>query len=338
MVFHDISARPLAIPAPVLATTDVLAKAMTIRRRFDKDDDRISGESHVVSRTSIVGLASRNWPFANGSGRIIDKWGSDIRFGSGEQTCRTTDGFGMHVMGDDLIGRHLILSGKFDRSTITVLLDFCRPGDRCIDIGANIGYVACLILNAVPDSWVMCIEPQPDIAALLRKNLAQFGDARSTVKQVALSDSDSEGFLSIDRDNRGASTLVTEKSAETVMVPLLPAAGVFAALDRLDIVKMDVEGHEEAVFRSGAAELARLRPRAILFEDQTNRSGPGGAIGKILADIGYRVFGIGKDLLATRLRPLTDGGSYAFNDYIALPRDRELPAAALRKYGLTASL
>lgn len=282
----------------------------------------------------LVRLVARNWPFANGSGRFIDKFGDGIVLGTGERTCKASDGFDMSVLADDLIGRHLILSGQFDRSIIDVLLDFSQPNDRCVDIGANIGYVSCLMLQRILGSHVLAIEPQPAITHLTERNLGRFPAERWTLLKAGLSDSESEGLLQLDADNRGASRLVAEKHEGTVSVPLLPAARVLGGLEAIDLIKMDIEGHEEAVFRSARDVLEARQPRAILFEDALGKAGPEGAIGSILGAIGYKVYGIEKHLTRTVLRPAAADNIGRYNDFIALSTRRELPHAAAARYGV----
>ncbi len=87
-------------------------------------------------------LLSRHWPFANGYGRIIDRWCSQIDTGKGPIQARTGDRFPMTVLADDHNGQHIILSGRLDHSLVQVLLDQSRPGDRLLDVGANVGYFA----------------------------------------------------------------------------------------------------------------------------------------------------------------------------------------------------
>jgi FkbM family methyltransferase len=282
----------------------------------------------------LLSAVTRHWPFANGSGRLIDRLGRRINLGAGLRECQVTGGFAMQVLADDHIGRHLILSGQFDRSTMQVLLAFAEAGDHGIDVGANIGYLSCLLLHHRPRSRVLCIEPQPDIAALLRHNLAQFAAGRWSVLEAGLSDAESEGRMHVSAANRGAGALVAQGQEANLTVPLLPAAQVFGELTRLDIMKMDIEGHEETVFRSAAQAITRLQPKAILFEDQLGKAGPAGPIGRQLADCGYRVYGISKQLLATRLVLLDTVTPLAFNDYLALSRSRDLPQHALRRFGV----
>ena len=286
-----------------------------------------------MRKALVSGIAS-HWPFANGAGRFIDRLGQGITLGTGQSVHRTSDGFDIDVLDDDLIGRHIALSGRFDRSPIGVLLYFCEEGDRCADIGANIGYVSCVLLQRVANSHVLSIEPQPEVLRLLHKNLSRFPAERWTILQAGLSDGEGEGFLALNHANRGASKLVGSPSTDTIAVPLLPADRVLAGLDRLDIIKMDIEGHEEAVFRSGLQELRRLNPRAILFEDSKGQTASDGPIGRLLANAGYRVFGIRKELFATRLLEVTSDNCHSFNDFIAASTGRPLPSAARAKYGL----
>ena len=84
------------------------------------------------------------------------------------------------------------------------------------------------------------------------------------------------------------------------------------------LIKIDVEGFEEPIFRSAEQELMRLKPRAILFEDQTGAAAPTGKIGAILVSAGYRIFGIRKRLLKTVLVPIVTQDECHFNDYLAL--------------------
>lgn len=261
----------------------------------------------------LAAAISRYWPFANGSGRILDKYARSIDLGSGERTAQTSDGFTMQVLADDLIGRHILMSGKFDRSIVQVLLDRAKPGDVLLDIGANIGYVSACFLKRVPGSHAICVEPQPGIVDLLHKNVRQF-DGRAIVKPVALSDKPGELRFHIDKDNRGSSKISPDGEISVIAVS---AAELLAGVERVDLVKVDVEGHEEPVFRAMRNELKRLKPRAILFEDHGDGAAPQDGIGLIMTGLGYRVFGIDKRLLKTRLVLVEKSADCQFNDYLA---------------------
>src|ERR1019366_9617231 len=90
----------------------------------------------------LAQILLRSWPFPRGAGRIIDHYFSRLAFDDEIASVLTTDGFTINVIPNDLIGRHIYLTGEFDRSTVEVLLKFSNPEDVLLDIGANIGYVS----------------------------------------------------------------------------------------------------------------------------------------------------------------------------------------------------
>lgn len=263
-----------------------------------------------------VAFLARYWPFANGSGRIIDRWGRNIALGEGVRTARTSAGFALKVLAEDHIGRHILLSGRFDHSIVKTLLAHARPGDHLVDIGANIGYVSACFLAACRGSSATAIEPQPEIFELLQDNLARF-PGRARYHRLALSDRAGELRFKLDNANRGASRIASDGDCT---VAARPAGAFLRALERADLIKIDVEGHELPVIASMAGELERLRPRAILFEHHGSEAAPDGAIGKLLTRAGYRIFGIAKGLFATRLVPIASARDCRMNDYLALRR------------------
>jgi FkbM family methyltransferase len=285
----------------------------------------------------IAQMLLRAWPFPRGAGRLIDLFFSNLTFDKEKVTVRTTDAFEMQVMPNDHIGRHIYLTGEFDRSTVEVLCNFAVDADTLLDVGANVGYVSACFLNNVRDSKVIAVEPQPTILDLLSHNLKQFASDRYQIAPVALSDHSGEAWFEICERNRGASKLVKDASTHTTRVPVWSADRLLSSLDirKLDLVKFDVEGHEERLFNSCRDMFRQLQPRAILFEERTKQSAPDGSIGALLQASGYRVFGIRKLLTTIRLVPVSSGRDCVYNDYIAICHGREIPQRAAQIYGIT---
>ena len=263
----------------------------------------------------------RSWPFPRGAGRIIDKFFSRISFDAEIESVRTTDGFTIKVFPNDLIGRHIYLTGEFDRSTVEVLVNLSQPGDVLLDVGANIGYVSGCFLQNVPRSKVIAVEPQPQIVDLLKFNLKQFGDDRYKIFPVGISNADALGWLEICDFNRGASKVVKEQNTHTVEVQLWSAEHLFKSLQgqKIDLVKIDVEGHEETVLKASQADLNRLRPRAIFFEDHAQSAAPDGTIGRLFKSIGYKVLGVKKRLTKLDFVSINSARECVYNDYLAVP-------------------
>lgn len=275
---------------------------------------------------SIVKRVATNWPFTNGSGRFVDTFARGFDLGDDERVCRTSDGFDISVIGNDLIGRHIFFSGKFDRSIAETLQLFSEPGDVILDIGANVGYVSCVLLQTIPDSTIYCVEPQPNIAHLLRKNLSRFGQDRGHVLEAALSDENGSVTMALTPGNFGASTIRSGNSDGVLTVKCLHAGEYLSQFSKIDLIKVDVEGHEAVLFAAAEQELQRLKPKAIVLECHGSDAGPSGAVGKSLGRSGYDLYGIQKTLLRTTLMPIKSDSDCHFNDYVALSRHRQLPA------------
>jgi FkbM family methyltransferase len=120
--------------------------------------------------------------------------------------------------------------------------------------------------------------------------------------------------------NPGAGRLVADDTDLAKRVELWTGDHLFAVanIDRLDLVKIDVEGHEDAVFATCAGQFKKLRPRAIVFECTSGSCAPEGKIGALLNSIDYAVFGVRKRLTKLDLVPIKSASDCIFNDYVAM--------------------
>src|SRR3954469_15193830 len=89
------------------------------------------------------------------------------------------------------------------------MLACLRPGDTCLDIGANIGMLALLAAWAVgPRGRVIAFEPNPDVYARLAWHISENRLAQGAAHPVALSDPDATLRLAVPPTlNTGAATL-----------------------------------------------------------------------------------------------------------------------------------
>ncbi|WNJ92674.1 FkbM family methyltransferase [Bosea sp. 685] len=173
--------------------------------------------------------------------------------------------------------RVLFTPQYFDQRERDLLAGRIREGFRFIDIGANIGaYSLFVAAKAGPGARILAVEPQPDVFARLAFNIAQnpFG----TVKAIAcaLADKPGELTLFLDPANKGessvrilrSSTGATVKVPATTLLALLQSEGY----ERLDAVKLDVEGAEDLIlepFLRDAPEA--LWPSFVIIEDSRER-------------------------------------------------------------------
>ena len=142
-----------------------------------------------------------------------------------------------------------------------------------LDIGANIGMTALVLAALAPAGRVLAVEPSPRTAQALRETLALNGmDGRVEVEQCAVSAAPGEAQFHFDAGHSAGSKLVNEGTMDrasigapvTVPVTTLDALAEAHGLERLDLVKVDVEGFEGDVLDGAAATIARHRPAFIL--------------------------------------------------------------------------
>ncbi len=182
----------------------------------------------------------------------------------------------------DLHQRGVYFYGRmFDVEMQLTLLELLRPGDVCVDVGANIGLVTLLAAHAVgPGGQVLAFEPNPRIFERLRWHVSTNRVAHARPFALGLSDHSAVARLSIPpTGNTGAATLGTlpkrfkGKTAAEYDVTLVVGDDVpeIAALRagtheaRNLLIKLDVEGHECSALR-GLAQTIRSCFPAILLE------------------------------------------------------------------------
>lgn len=158
------------------------------------------------------------------------------------------------------------LRGRGDEARVLRLL--LRPGDTFLDVGANHGSFAILASHVVgPDGLVVAVEPQPRLASLIRRSLAE-APAPFQVHAVALGEQNAEMPLHVPREGSGAASLVApQPRARLLAVPVRRADDLlpWTRFPGRTFVKLDVEGAEIAFLRGASRMTRALRP-TILFE------------------------------------------------------------------------
>ena len=154
-------------------------------------------------------------------------------------------------------------------------LDFLRAhtpaGGVFVDVGANVGTYAMALARHVGESGkVIAIEPHPVTQSRLAFNRAASGFTQVVLVAAAAGPADGELMIETDGDNLGASHIVSGKSSgNAIRVPSLRLRRILgdAGLDRVDALKIDVEGFEDRVLTGFFKEAPpSLWPRAVVIE------------------------------------------------------------------------
>ncbi len=148
------------------------------------------------------------------------------------------------------------------------------PGDvrLCIDIGGNVGNYTAALLQAFPGARVVTFEPS---ATNIAKLTDRFGkDARVTIVPAAASDRAGNAQLHADTPGSGLGSLTKrdlsfrnlsfETSEEVQTLRFEDYWRDALASAPIDILKLDIEGHELDALRGAGEAIAQTR--AVQFE------------------------------------------------------------------------
>jgi len=174
-----------------------------------------------------------------------------------------------------------------------------QPGDVFVDVGANVGWFTLLASTIVGETGrIHAFEPRAETGDYFEKTvmLNRLQD-QVTVYRYGLADGEGQGCLNWakDTDNPGGSFLADDVASErmetqSVALRQLDQLG----LQRVDFMKVDVEGAEMRVFRGARATLERCRPMILseLSPEMLER-GSGAHTDAFFAffkELGYRCF------------------------------------------------
>jgi FkbM family methyltransferase len=161
---------------------------------------------------------------------------------------------------------------QLDRAEISFLLGHLRAGESVLDIGAHKGAYAYWMCRAVgPTGHATCFEPQPELAAYLRRMKDALRLNQLTVENAGVSSGSGELTLHVPGSGPSPGStlepnlLRNDGQAYRVKVVCLDDYFQTRPAGKLSLVKCDVEGHELEVFRGGEKLLKQHRP-VLLFE------------------------------------------------------------------------
>lgn len=147
------------------------------------------------------------------------------------------------------------------------------PGMVVLDLGANLGVFATRAAKRVgPSGRVIAVEPHPGNFARLQGNARRNGLARLECVEAAAGDR--EGQVELFVHDRGINHSITRGSGKSVTVPLRTVDGLVRerGLERVDFLKIDIEGAVPGALRGASETLKRFRPLISLERDSAAES------------------------------------------------------------------
>ena len=210
----------------------------------------------------------------------------------------------------EAIGNCIWRQGIYDLGLTEIIFRIVDQGATVLDIGANIGYITNLMAFRVGESGrVVGFEPHPEIFKKLKKNVDLIRANRKRSGEIKIFQaglSDKEGIGTLDEGeyfnlNQGLSKIVASGAAgkeHMKSVKLLKLDESFTFIDKIDLIKIDVEGHELNVFKGARSFFEQKKITSIIFEENLPRKSK--AI-EFLRDYGFNIFHISEDFWGPKL-------------------------------------
>jgi len=225
-----------------------------------------------------------------------------VSFQDGTVLVQTLHGTKFFVDSNDLVMTpQLIAYRQWEAGLTSFLIDSLGPDDVFIDVGANFGYFTVLAASRIGrggSGRVVSIEPNPNIVALLRRNVViNWSMSPVDIHQVAASESPGVAHLYIPGSgaanaslarlsHEGIDILVETRDLDAVVGPGL----------RVDYMKIDIEGFELFALKGARQLLERSPAITLIIEWSVGQMRTAGVLPTDLLDylssLGFRPFSL----------------------------------------------
>lgn len=180
---------------------------------------------------------------------------------------------------------------------------------RIIDGGANIGLGSIYFKLLFPRATVIAFEPDRDVCAVLKSNLASFGFDDVQVREEALWSS--EGELSFVVDGADSGRLDDESAESSVRVKATRARDLLNT--PVDFLKLDIEGAELEVLEDCFDALGNVENLFVEYHSFARKPQKIGRLFQILSEAGFRTKA---GTPSAQNRPFVERGEYLGMDFV----------------------
>jgi FkbM family methyltransferase len=170
---------------------------------------------------------------------------------------------------DNGVERSIYFTGTYEKGTLYIIKNILNKGDTFIDVGANIGLMSVFASKVIGGSGkVIAFEPNPNTLALLKNNIELNKCTNITTSDYAIGNANETAKI-YDRwdSNRGSATLIKpEKSTDSYDIKISTLSDVLSDSQKIDLIKLDIEGYELEALKGAENILKRDIPPALIVE------------------------------------------------------------------------
>jgi FkbM family methyltransferase len=162
----------------------------------------------------------------------------------------------------------------------------CGYPPRLIDVGANIGLAALYWKQRYDRFTYLGFEPDPDIAAVCRRNLAAWEVGGELIECAVTGAGTSVSF---ERDHADGGRVAPGGGGPSGLTVAARRLSQYLD-DPVDLLKIDIEGSEREVLEEIAAKLGRVRRVFVEVHSRSGAPQPTAAVLAVLQTAGFRCY------------------------------------------------
>jgi FkbM family methyltransferase len=204
------------------------------------------------------------------------------------------------------LGWHVAFFGTYEPELRQIFRAVLPVGGIAMDVGANVGWHTLLMAHLVGEGGrVLAAEPNPSVRKRLEDNLKLNRFRQVEVIPHAIADTEGAvDFYGPDADDASSgdghvitAAAMAQRGVIRVETRRVDAILLATQIERLDLIKIDVEGFEWPVLQGAVQTIAKFRPH-IVFEYNAEYAFRGGGTSQLLWEFfeenRYRLFAIGR--------------------------------------------
>ena len=205
--------------------------------------------------------------------------------------------------------------GTYEKEQTDFMCQVIKEGDFCFDLGSHIGFFTMLFAKLVGEEGkVFSFEPIKEGYNFQEKSVKKNGFKNVKVFNFALGDETKEEKAYVFSDSGMAHFdpsilgLKEDHESDVFKIKTLDSTTEVVELEKLDFMKIDVEGFEHKTLKGGIETVKKHKPKMLIeIHDQKNYRG----MYNLLSKLGYKFY----DLEMNNIDLNTDFGRQVFHIY-----------------------
>ena len=160
----------------------------------------------------------------------------------------------------------IVSHGSFEEVELDVVSANLSDNSVFFDIGANVGFYSLSIAHEIKGVEIHAFEPLPDTVLDFKDNMSRNElDHKIILNQIAVGNTDE--LVYITSDYHSSNYITDSKSTQNKIEVECTKVDSYVrdnSIQRIDFIKIDVEGKEFSVLRGGEESLKRFRPIVLV--------------------------------------------------------------------------